>query len=64
VIPGSGIDKKTESGSEMNEQPGKYFHSLETIIWVKILKFFDADPGSSMEKIRIRDPGWKNSDLG
>jgi hypothetical protein len=35
--------------------------SLETIFWVKILKFFDADPGgwkkfgSEMEKIRIRD---------
>jgi hypothetical protein len=34
----------------------------ETIFWVKILKFFDADPGSGMEKIgsgmeknRIRD---------
>jgi hypothetical protein len=26
--------------------------SLETIFWVKILKFFDADPG------------WKNSDSG
>jgi hypothetical protein len=23
---------------------------LETIFWVKILKFFDADPGSGMEK--------------
>ncbi len=43
--------------------------SLETIFWVKILKSFDAypepgsvifltlDPGSGMEKIRIRDPG-------
>jgi hypothetical protein len=35
--------------------------SLETIFWVKILKFFDAeanpDPGSGMEKIRIQDPG-------
>ncbi len=29
--------------------------SLETIFWVKILKFFDADPGTEMEKIRIRD---------
>ncbi len=36
--------------------------SLETIFWVKILTFFDADPGSGvekfgfgMEKIRIRD---------
>jgi hypothetical protein len=25
--------------------------------WVKILDFFDADPGFGMEKIRIRDPG-------
>jgi hypothetical protein len=45
-----------------NEQPRSYFRELETIFWVKILKFFDADPGwknsnlgSCMEKIRIRD---------
>jgi hypothetical protein len=25
---------------------------------VKILKFFE-DPGSGMETVRIRDPGWK-----
>jgi hypothetical protein len=31
--------------------------SLETISWVKILKFFDADPGPGMEKIRIQDTG-------
>jgi hypothetical protein len=38
--------------------------SLETISWVKILKFFDEDPGSGMEKIRTWDSGWKkiNSD--
>jgi hypothetical protein len=24
----------------------------------KILKFFDAYPGSGTEKIKIRDPGW------
>jgi hypothetical protein len=35
---------------------------LETIFGVKILKFFEADPGSGMEKIRIRDGG--NSDQG
>jgi hypothetical protein len=29
--------------------------SLETIFWVKILKFFDAHPGSGMEKIRMRN---------
>jgi hypothetical protein len=36
---------------------------------VKILKFFDVDPGSGMEKIRIRggknsDPGWKKLGSG
>jgi hypothetical protein len=35
--------------------PDHIFESLETIFWVKILKFFVADPGSEMEKIRIRD---------
>jgi hypothetical protein len=39
---------------------------LETFLWFKILKFFDADPGSRLEKlvswirdgkIRIWDPG-------
>jgi hypothetical protein len=36
--------------------------SLETIFWVKILKFFNADPESGWEKFRsgIRDihPGY------
>ncbi len=34
---------------------------VETVFWDKVLKFFDADPGSEMEKIRIRDG---NSDPG
>ncbi len=38
--------------------------SSETIFWFKIHKFFDADPGSGMEIIMIRDPGGKNSDPG
>jgi hypothetical protein len=42
--------------------PDHISESLETVFWVKILKFFDADPGSGMEKIRIRDG--KNSDPG
>jgi hypothetical protein len=25
------------------------------LLWVKTLKFFDADPGSRMETVRIRD---------
>jgi hypothetical protein len=43
--------------------PDHFSESLETIFWVKILKFFEADavqgfrnlfdPGSGMEKIRI-----------
>jgi hypothetical protein len=39
---------KLGSGSGMNS-PDHIFESLETIFWVKILKFFDADthPGSA-----------------
>ncbi len=38
--------------------PNHISESLKTIFWVKlvkILKFFYADPGSGLEKIRIRD---------
>jgi hypothetical protein len=52
---------KSGSGSEMNNAD-HISESLETIFWVIILKFFDADPGSGAEKIRIRD--LKNSDPG
>jgi hypothetical protein len=44
--------------------------SLETIFWVKILKFFDADPGknldpgSGMEKARILDRGFLDKHPG
>jgi hypothetical protein len=31
---------------------------------VKILKFFDEDPGSGMETVRIRDQGWKKVGSG
>ncbi len=64
--PRSGKGKKSRSGSGMNI-PDHNSESLETIFWVKILKFFyaDADPGSGnlfdpwsgMGKIWIRDPG-------
>jgi hypothetical protein len=57
------MGKKSGSGSGMNN-PDHISESLETMFWVKILKFFDADPGwkssdpgSGMEKIRFRDPG-------
>jgi hypothetical protein len=35
--------------------PDHISESFETIFWGKIQKFFGADPGSEMEKIRIRD---------
>jgi hypothetical protein len=28
------------------------------------LKYFDEDPGSGMETVRIRDPGWKKVGSG
>jgi hypothetical protein len=45
-----------------DEQPESYFLKLKNIFLGKIGKFFDADPGSGMEKIRIRDG--KKSDPG
>ncbi len=42
---GSGMGKKSGSGSEMNNRD-HISESLETIFWVKILKFFDVGPGS------------------
>jgi hypothetical protein len=64
--PGSGMGKKSRSGSGMNV-PDHISESLETFSWVKILKFFyvdpdpgsgiflTLDPGSVMGKIRILD---------
>ncbi len=53
--PGSCMAIKSGSGSGIqDQQPGSYF--LRNHFWVKILKFFDADLGSGMEKSRIRDP--------
>jgi hypothetical protein len=31
---------------------------------VKVIKFFDADPGSGMQEIRIGDPGWEKAGSG
>jgi hypothetical protein len=53
----------SESGSRIrDEQPRIMDHvseNLETIVWVKILKFFDADPGSGNRCGKNSDPGWK-----
>ena len=63
------MGRKSESGSGIrDEQPGSYFVELRNhffgFLGVKILKFFDADPGSGMETVRIRDPGWKKVGSG
>jgi hypothetical protein len=53
------MGKKSGSESGVNV-PDHISESLETVFWVKILKFFDADPGSRMGKfgsgINIPDP--------
>jgi hypothetical protein len=71
LTPGSGIrdGRKSASGSGIrDEQPGSYFLELRNhffaFLGVKILKFFDEDPGSGMETVRIRDPGWKKVGSG
>jgi hypothetical protein len=47
--PGSGMGKKSGSGPSM-DNPNHISESIETIFWVKTLKFFDAypDPGSGI----------------
>jgi hypothetical protein len=59
LTPGSGI---------RDEQPGSYFLELRNHFFcffrVKILKFFNEDPGSGMETVWIRDPGWKKVGSG
>jgi hypothetical protein len=40
-----------------DEQPGSYFLELGNHLWVKILKFFDADPGSEVRDGNNSDPG-------
>jgi hypothetical protein len=57
------MGRKSASGSGIrDEQPGSYFKELRNNFFdffgVELLKFFE-DPGSGMETVRIRDPGWK-----
>ncbi len=64
--PGWVESQHPDPGSRIqDEQPGSYFLELRNHFFgVKILKFFDADPGSGMETVRIRDPGWKKVGSG
>jgi hypothetical protein len=52
---------KNQQGIRIRDkQPGSYCRELRNKFFlVKILKFFDADSRSGMEKIQIRDLGWK-----
>jgi hypothetical protein len=59
------MGRKSASGSGIrDEQPGSYFLERRNHFWVKILKFFDADPGSGWRQFGsgIRDA--KKSDPG
>jgi hypothetical protein len=47
---GYGIQIRDERPESCNRELGNNFG-------VELIEFFDADPGSGMEKIRIRDPG-------
>jgi hypothetical protein len=64
LTPGSGMGKKSESVSGIgDEKPGSYFRELKNNFFlVKILKFFDVDPGwkNVGSPINIPDP-LKNS---
>ncbi len=76
LTPGSGIldTQKVKIRSPGMNILDHISESLETIFWVKILQFFDADadpgsgnlfdPRSGMEKFRIRDKGWKKFGSG
>jgi hypothetical protein len=54
LTSGSGMGKKSRSGSGMNI-PDHIFESFDADQGSGI--FFALDPGSGMEKIRIRNPG-------
>jgi hypothetical protein len=57
------MGKKSGSGSGMNI-PIHISESLETIFWVKKLKFFDVDPDPQSGIFRTLDPGWEKFGSG
>jgi hypothetical protein len=61
--PGWVKSQDPDPGSRIN-YPDHIFKSLETIFWVKILKFSDADPGPGWKKFGSGIRDGKKSDLG
>jgi hypothetical protein len=43
--------------------PDHISESLETLIWVKIVEFFNTDPDPGSRIFLTLDPGWKNSGI-
>jgi hypothetical protein len=67
--PGSGMDKKSGSGSRMPQiicpRAKKQFYGLKCLhFFMRIRDRKESDPGSEMGKIRIRDPRWKKFGSG
>jgi hypothetical protein len=56
------MGKKSRSGSGMNI-PDHISESLETVFWVKILKFFYADAARKLFD-HESNPGWKKFGSG
>jgi hypothetical protein len=53
--PGPGAFLTPRSGFRDGLKFRTRIRDPDPFFWFKILKFFDADPGSGMEKSRIRD---------
>jgi hypothetical protein len=65
LTPGSGIrdGKISGSGSGMNI-PDNFFENLETVLGLKILELFDADPDPGSGFFKTIDLRWNNLDPG
>jgi hypothetical protein len=70
LTPGSGMGMKSGSGIR-DEQPGSCPRALNPFFGLKYLNSLmrirdgnNSDPGSGMEKSRIRDPRWKKVGSG
>jgi hypothetical protein len=65
---GFGIGKKKIKIRILDEHPGSYFRELRNnFFWLKIIKFFDADPDLGWKKfgsgIRDKHPGSNTEEI-